>query len=49
MNLREANPENTKNGFHVLPFAVTGGAVLVAGIVTIAVLAKRINGEAVKS
>jgi hypothetical protein len=33
--------ENPKSGFLVLQFAVTGGAVLVAGIATTAVLRKR--------
>jgi len=48
-----ANPtnperENPKSGFPVLPFAITGGAILVAGIVTIAVFAKRKKGKAAK-
>ena len=49
-NLDSANPEpeNKKSGFPVLPFAITGGAVLVAGIVTIAVFAKRRKGKTTK-
>ena len=39
-NLDSANLENPKSGFPVLPFAITGGVILVAGIVTTAVMAK---------
>ena len=40
------NPEtvNQKSGFPVLPFAITGGVILVAGIAAIAVFAKRKKG-----
>ena len=44
-------PENKKSGFPVLPFAVTGGVILVSGIAAIvvfAVLAKRRKGKAAK-
>jgi len=47
-NPEAANSENTKSSFPVLTFAITGGVILVAGIVTIAVLAKRIKGKATK-
>jgi len=40
-----ANTENKKSGFPVLPFAITGGAILVAGTVTTVVLAKRKKGK----
>ena len=43
-----ANPESTKSGFPVLPFTVTGGAVLVVGIAVAVVLAKRRKGKAEK-
>ena len=43
-----ANTENKKSRFPVLTFAITGGVILVAGIVTIAVLAKRRKGKAAK-
>ena len=43
-----ANPENKKSGSLVLPFAIAGGVILVAGIVTTVVLAKRKKGKAAK-
>ena len=42
------NLENPKSSFSVLPFTVTGGAVLVAGIAVAVVLAKRRKGKAEK-
>jgi hypothetical protein len=47
-NVETANPENTKRGFPVLQFAVTCGAVLVAGIAVAVVLEKRRKGKATK-
>jgi len=43
-----ANLENKKGNFPVLPFAITGGAILVSGIAIITVLAKRKKGKAAK-
>ena len=44
-NPDSAKQENQDNGFPVLPFAITGGVILVAGIVTTVVLAKRRKGK----
>jgi len=47
-NLDSSKHENPKSGSPVLMLAIIGGAILVSGIATIAVLAKRRKGKATK-
>ena len=44
-NPEAENSESPKSGSPVLPFAITGGVILVSGIVTTVVLAKRRKGK----